>query len=410
MDLLSSRELCEDDNRTPLNLSDFYDQPVGRVLAMLTPSCSNTSNWDPVDTAWVVFFYLHVVIFAVLFLLIGIACVILLCKHRQTIRFAKAHTFATVNITLLILGFSRTLFYVLDPYGLSGVCNVLACTIISRLLFSLGFPSLTASYTLVFLTLWQSARIRLGKTFIGDLRKVIPFTLIHYIVALTVEIVTFIGPYSVIFIVIACEIVFALWGMVVCVIFLTAGIRLLKSVQSSARTTTSQCRGSMDSNAGQSTLKSSTLDNKRDGRMRKHHKQAIFKVSLITYSAAVLGVLYSINNVGRVIVIVTGLFGSVGRGNPNLWLAQNYIAGVLEIGMAVLMLYSVNDIRPLWSSVRASVRRVSRKRMGTAQSINNGKDYTATMDRPSAVANTGIDLDTSLAPNHTQESESKIHI
>lgn len=350
MELMRNRNDCITSNALPLSCLDLSNLSSSAVLHQLTPSCSNSSAWDPVEPTWVAFFYIHVIVFTGIFLFIGIACLILLCKYRQTIRFAKSHTFMIVNTTLLILAFSRCLFYILDPYGLSGFCSGTACAIISRLLFSLGFPSLTASYTLAFLTLWQSAQVRLaGKSCIGDIRKIVPFTFIHYVAAVTVETITFVGPYPVVYLAIVCEAVFTLWGMLVCTIFLVAGIRLLKRVHTAAVYTKKE-----DSNIG--SLKSLSRTTRT---IRSKHRQAIFKVSVITYTAAVLGVMYSLHSVVKIVLTSITLFGNCSefnRSNPKVWLVFIYIAALLEVSMAVLMLYATNNTRPLLQALRRSVK------------------------------------------------------
>ena len=360
MELLRTREQCVAHNPTPLSCVDLNNETVRSILSRLAPSCRNNSNWEPVGEPWVVFFYLHVVVFAVLFLLVGIACVLFLCKHRLTARFAKAQTFVAIDVSLAILGFSRVLFFLLDPFGVSGFCNHFACVVISRLLASLAFPSLTASYTLVFLTLWQSARIRLGRTCVQDLRIIIPFTLIHYFAAVITEIVGFVSPYPLVFMLITCELVFALWGAIVCATFLVAGIRLLRSVHSSARQSSLYCRSSTDQNLGApGTSKSGTF--KRQTQLQQHHKQAVRKVSFITYSAAVLGVLYSLLNLIRTGLMINSLFLINCPDNPpqspSLWLGLVYIGSLLEFGMAVLMIYAVNDIRPLVKTLKGLMQR-----------------------------------------------------
>ena len=385
MELLRTREQCVTSNAVPSSCLNLHNDTVPAIFGRLIPSCSNESSWAPVNTAWVAFFYIHVIVFAGLFLLIGIVCTLFLYKHRLTARFAKAQTFIAIDASLMVLGFSRTLFFIFDPYGLSEFCNHFACVVISRLLAALTFPSLTASYTLVFLTLWQSATVRLGRTCVQDLRIVIPFTLIHYVVAVVVEVIAFVSTYPAVFLVIVCELVFGLWGMIVCATFLVAGIRLLKSVHSTARESSMYCKGSMDSPAG--TIRSSA-SLKRQPPMQQYHKQAVRKVSFITYSAAVLGVLYSLLGFARVGLVIQDLFGAcpdnpeLSRSNPAVWLAMNYIGGILELGLAIVMIYSVNDIRPLVKAVRRTTLSLrARKTTTTDKNSSTPKIYISKADQ-----------------------------
>lgn len=387
MELLRTKEQCVTGNAVPSSCLNLHNDTLPIIFGRLVPSCSNESSWAPVDTAWIAFFYIHVIVFAGLFLLIGIVCTIFLYKHRLTARFARAQTFIAIDVSLMILGFSRSLFFILDPYGLSGFCNHFACVVISRLLVALTFPSLTASYTLVFLTLWQSAEVRLGKTCVQDLRIVIPFTLIHYVVAVVVEVIAFVSTYPAVFLVIVCELVFGLWGMIVCATFLVAGIRLLRSVHSTARESSMYCKGSMDSPAG--TIRSSaSLPRQQQPKMQQYHKQAVRKVSFITYSAAVLGVLYSLLGFARVGLVIQALFEAcpdnpeLSRSNPSVWLAMNYIGGILELGLALVMIYSVNDIRPLVRAVRRKTLSLrARKTKTTDKTPTTPKIYISKADQ-----------------------------
>ena len=386
MELLRTREQCVNGSAVPSSCLNLQNDTVPEIFGRLQPSCSNESSWAPVDTAWTAFFYIHVIVFAGLFLLVGLICSFFLYKHRLTARFAKAQTFITIDVSLMVLGFSRSLFFILDPYGLSGYCNHVACVVISRLLAALTFPSLTVSYTLVFLTLWQSAKVRLGRKCVQDLRIVIPFTLIHYAVAVIVEVIAFVSTYPAVFLVIVCELVFGLWGMIVCATFLVAGIRLLKSVHSTARNSSMYCKGSMDSPAG--TIKSSASLPRQQPKMQEYHKQAVRKVSFITYTAAVLGVLYSLLGFARVGLVIQAIFGAcpdnpgISRSDPSAWLAMNYIGGILELGMAVVMIYSVNDIRPLVKAVRRKTLHLRpRKTMTTDKTTTVPKIYISKADQ-----------------------------
>lgn len=373
MELLRTREQCIARNSTPLACVDLHNETVRSILAKLVPSCRNNSNWEPVGEPWVAFFYLHIVIFVLLFLLVGVACALFLYKHRLTARFAKAQTFVAIDVSLVILGFSRVLFYLLDPFGLSGFCNHFACVVISRLLASLAFPSLTASYTLVFLTLWQSARVRLGRTCVQDLRIIIPFTLIHYFAAVITEIVGFVSPYPLVFMLISCELVFALWGMIVCVTFLVGGIRLLRSVHSSARQSSLYCRSSVDQTPPSTHSQRSrpSISRKAQTQLQQHHKQAVRKVSSITYSAAVLGVFYSLINIVSTGLVTNQIFSSCpynSRDNPRLWLGLMYVRSFLEFAMAALLIYAVNDIRPLVKASRDLIQTVFFRNLSTTTS------------------------------------------
>ena len=156
----------------------------------------------------------------------------------------RVRTFITIDLALITLGISRTLFLILDPWGQSGFCKHYACIVVSRLLGSLAFPGLTASYTLVFITLWISARIRLrGKSWIQKLKVLVPLCFIHFGVAILFEIIValpFLPPKVVAYHVKQYSPSGAFWSAY-CLVLLGPGFcalskRALRVVPSSART------------------------------------------------------------------------------------------------------------------------------------------------------------------------------
>uniref|UniRef100_A0A1X7UHT6 Proline-rich transmembrane protein 3/4 domain-containing protein n=1 Tax=Amphimedon queenslandica TaxID=400682 RepID=A0A1X7UHT6_AMPQE len=345
---------CYNNDSLPPSCLELNNASVQQILGSLAPNCEYGA-WSPINDAWLGAFYFHTVFFGIAFLLIGIACIVFLSKRHLAKRF-KTKTFFAIDVSLCILGFSKFLFYVLDPYGIAGFCPPgLPCMISSRLLFSLAFPSLTAAYTLVFLTLWYSAKMKLGRACIQRWRIIIPLCFIHYLVAIVFEFVGAFGsPYYIIFLLIACEAFFTLWGLVVCSTFLIGGLRLLHSVQKSAFnsaivSTDIVIRDERHLEDGTKvyTRSRSTMRLKP----RQTHQRALRKIGIVTYCAAILGALYSLLGISHLVMLCLQLFGECdedGLGqNSNLWLALKYLSGAIELLLTLLLLYSINDVMPL---------------------------------------------------------------
>lgn len=389
---------------------DLSNKSVIDILTAIVPNCE-IGSWTPITTTWLVFFYLHVILFGISFFLLGVVSVIFLFKRHSAQRF-KAKTFIAIDVSLAILGFSRFLFYILDPYGVSGYCTELGCIITSRLLFSLGFPSLTAAYTLVFLTLWHSAKMRLGRSCVQHWKVIIPLCFIHYCIAVIVEIIGAVGPQPVIFLVIGCEVFFSLWGLLVCVTFLIAGTRLLKSIHVSARNTSVVCReknveAPQEKRSSLKRLKSRTYSTVRMKReMKQHHKQAIRKITIITFVTASLGAIYSLFNIAQLIMVSLQIFGSCPEqgskeyeANSDLWLALRYMCIFLELCMAILLIYSINDCRPILKGISnvvgffndhcCHVKNTKTNESSTPQ-INNQYIYDCEQDRDTSPMNLSV--------------------
>lgn len=344
------------------------------VLAVLVPN--DSKYWGKRTESWYAFFYLLIIIYSVLFLAFAITCIVLLSRRHLAQRF-KVRTFIAIDIALIVLGCSRFLFLVLDPWGQLGFCTHYACIVISRLLGALGFPSLTASYTLVFITLWISARIRLGRSWVQKLKILIPLCCIHYVVALAVEIVLFIPltrSVGILILLVSCEAIFSIWGFIVCLLFLVAGFRLLKILQKTDKKSSVICRDSPNKNR-HDLIDKSRFTNKNTENLRtfslstmklkkaaiSHHKRALRKVTLITYVTVALGITYSVLNLGNLFLFLFGLFdgclGEIQGGKmlPEIWLLLRYIFFSIEICMAVLLTYAINDYAPLIAAFKGVI-------------------------------------------------------
>ena len=392
---------------------DFSNETAISIVALLVPN--NSSYWRERTDAWYAFFYLLIIIFSVLFLAFAITCILLLSKRHLAQRF-RVRTFIAIDLALITLGISRFLFLLLDPWGQLGFCNHYACIVISRLLGALGFPSLTASYTLVFLTLWISARLRLGRSWVQRLKVLIPLCCTHYVVAIAVEIILLVplqGTLGVLILLVSCEAVFTVWGMIVCLLFLIAGFRLLKTLEETGKKSSVICKDSPNLNRHdlieKSRFEAKNMDNLKKRslttlrlkqKLKSQHKQALRKVTLITYVTVALGIAYSVLSLISLFFVIFSLFdgcpGEVEGSQmlPEVWLVIKYILFTLEICMALLLTYAINDYTPL---INAVIRLLSCQ-FGPAvedtpapSSIGAGRaEYTPSRDRPSAT-NKNID-------------------
>lgn len=345
---------------------DLANETAIEITSLLVPN--NSSYWGERTKAWYAFFYLLIIIYSVLFLAFAITCILLLSKRHLAQRF-RVRTFIAIDLALITLGLSRFFFLILDPWGQLGFCTHYACTVISRLLGALGFPSLTASYTLVFLTLWISARLQLGRSCVQRLKVLIPLCCIHYVAALGVEIVLLSpipGSKGVLALLVACEALFSTWGLIVCVLFLIAGIRLLRTLQESAKKSSMICRDSPNISRHdlieKSRFEAKNLDNLKKRslttlrlkqQVKSQHKRALRKVTLITYVTVALGILYSALSIANLFLVIFGLFDGcpgeiqTGQMSPEVWLTLRYIFFTIEICMALLLTYAINDYTPV---------------------------------------------------------------
>ena len=97
-----------------------------------------------------------------------------------------------INILLVILGLTRALFLFINPYE-SEQCYILPnCPmILTRLLFGLGLPCFTASFSLIHLTFLQLTKLTLYPAKLQSIKVLICVISIHFGLAIITEVIMF---------------------------------------------------------------------------------------------------------------------------------------------------------------------------------------------------------------------------
>lgn len=316
------------------------------LISFLTPS--DTRIWDERSEGWSVVLMIYAAVFAFLFFFLGIMAVVLIYK-KDCIRL-KTKTFFALYLTIAILGFTRFLHLVLDPYNSIGfISNQFAEWItISRILASFGFPSLVASFTLMFVTLLTLANTKLEKRnkWYQQWRYVIPILVVSYAISLSAEIIGISVPYPGLFSVVLCEIVFMVWGVAICVIYLFAGTRLLRRVQLHESRTFKRVSSVPGGEEGRSQQKQFVT------RVIERHQKSMHKttrkISIITFTTAVVGIIYSVISSANLVLLCLLLFyeclGLRGRTSSVAWLILASALRTTEVLLALIMLYSITDV------------------------------------------------------------------
>lgn len=329
-----------------------------RVLILGMP---NPCNWDREvlqSTVWMGFFHGSTVVWTVAFLSFALALSFLVVRRHSVDRF-KVKTTVAVLLALAVLGFSRTALCLNMSFALGNLCaNELVCLIFIRLFDALGFPSLTASYTLVFMTLVLASKVKLGPDCLQRLWVLIPLALSHYVVALVFEVVGLVSPGPALFSLIACEAFYTIWGIVVCVIYLLVGVRLMQQIRRAIRQTSLLVKRQQRQRAFTFTKKGTQRPQRGTIKMtrevKRHHHRALRKIAILTYLTAILGIIYSLVNVVRLVynvLLVRDLCEQLispgaGQQDPIVWLVLLNVSRTLELLLGILLAYSVTDIEP----------------------------------------------------------------
>lgn len=334
--------------------------PAYYLLSLINPVDTQWPVWNEKTTEWDYISLVYSGVFSLIYFLLGVMCLALVIK-RNCARL-KTKTFFAIYICLAVLGFSRGLHVALDPFGVQGwlMGRFTQWAIISRSLAALGFPSLTASYTLVFLTLYKSTNLGNSRLWHQDWRVIIPLVSVHYIIAIVAEIIANTASYPALVTVIICEACFSTWGVVICFIYLFAGRRLLNKLKQ-------QCADSNRLSISFSKEKErrlrktrqpsqSALSDENYARSYSKISQTIRKIAIITYFTALLAIVYAVFSKASLFVTCWLIFynclGFNGQGDPIVWLTVQICIKCIEIPLAVIMLYSVTDLNALVGTLR----------------------------------------------------------
>ncbi len=319
-----------------------------QILALTAPLNITSTVWTERDLAWNVIFYVYSATLAVAFLILGVVSTLLLFK-KDCVRL-QSKIFFAVYTCIAILSFSRALWLALDPFGLVGfiATSFPGWFIISRNIEALGFPSLNASYTLMIVALLK-INTKPGEPWHHQWKIIFPVVFVIFIIVIVAEVIALTVPQGAIA-VLLCEFLLAVGGIIVCVLFLFAGNRLLRKLNRSE--TKSRCF----SNGSSSTSDPKSAEHKQifaNIELQRHQaktKRTKQKIVNITYATAVFSILYSLITAGRAILTTHLFFGSClgyqgQQGPSSAWLVLEISQRVTEVVLALILLYSITDLR-----------------------------------------------------------------
>ena len=322
------------------------------LLFHLNPVDSETPIWEQRSELWRLLFIVFTAIYSFFYFKLGLLSLVMIIK-RNCARL-PTKTFIVIYTCLAILGFSRGLLLTLDPYGMLGwiMTRFRQWIIISRMLAVLGFPSITAAFTLVFLTLYKSTELGTSRLWVQNWRVVVFIAAVHYLPAVGTEAIANIAPYPALLSVIICEGVFTLWGVLICIFYLFAGGRLRRRLKGQCSKAVRRCL---------STLERHPPVGLREEEYRKHYRRiakTVRKIGLISYGTAILGILYAAVSAAALIMVSIfafhNCFGLNGLGHSVSWFAIKVASRSMEIPLAFVMLYSVTDVRGVLQVIRGT--------------------------------------------------------
>ena len=363
----------------PINFTNrlvFEPQDLASAMELLRlsyPNKGNTfGNWGHLNTGWVVAFYIHIVIFSVAYFTLGTTSLLVLIQRDfrgggvlKQLDHKIVYTLACINILVVILGYSKFLFFVLDPYFVSDYLACEYCHIPWSFMESLALPSITVAYTMEFFTLWLCVQIVQESVF-AKCRFVVLFAFMNYVIVIVVQIISNLFIYPAIIIIIACAIYFICFGIIVCLVYILTAWRVLGTIKTTARRSTlisssmrrqkstdqeSKHNGTADAVTTKYKARRQSNCTYRE-KFTKAQKLAILKISKICYGTAFLGLILSVVQIVLLVILARVLFTdciSLSRPDKNLWLVFQYFREIIELAMGIVLLYCTADFKMLWT-------------------------------------------------------------
>lgn len=373
-----------------------------QTLALLVPGDDRV--WTERNEAWMIVFKLIIIIVGIVYLMIGIASVLLIIRKKQLRISAK--TFFAVYTCTAILGFSRALMLFLDPFGILGYIGnrFEAWIIFSRFLAALGFPSLVAACTLIIFTLFKLVNAAPGKQWYEYWKYVALITAVPYALALTAESIGHIHFYLALFSNLGCELIFVLWGVSVCSAYLLAGTRLLRALMKHYKKATK---------ISESTSQSFTRTEARqfEDKYKKANKIKK-KLTHITFGTAIAGILYAMSSLGLVVMIffliLHECMGLRSRTSSDLWLGIVTTNHFTEILLALFVMYSITDVPQLFRLLRDFV--TCKRGWNKTASTDNNNMMPSNTHLPQDEMSEGEERNMSHNTRTAQEEEQEIMV
>lgn len=178
-------------------------------------------DWSKAYKEWGAAWEIHVYLFAVIFLGFGVISAYYI-GHGLYVGLDQKYVGFTLNIVMLILGFTRAFVLFTDPY-LQG--NTINNVHVMRVIWSLASPCLTSADCLVILVLAETAKISLAPQKMQKFNVIIKIILLHFALVLISDFVVseFVEAKAML---VFCQVFFILWGAVLGVGYLALAYRL----------------------------------------------------------------------------------------------------------------------------------------------------------------------------------------
>lgn len=190
------------------------------------PQSEPVPDWKEARELWGIAWEFHWIGFGLAFSALAITSSIALVRANKKKRFGRKRYVIAINSLLLILGVTRALYLLIDPYE-SKQNGIKMPKWFAQFLFNVAFPCLTSSFGLIFLVFLRVAKLQLVSERLKNARYLVGIILFHFAIVLVADIAAAIDYSNVHILFIICQLFFIIWGLLLSATFIYSGLKVI---------------------------------------------------------------------------------------------------------------------------------------------------------------------------------------
>lgn len=189
-------------------------------------------EWDVAKSLWDEAWPFHVYVFSLAYIAITLiaAYIVATALLQRGPRSSMNKTTIALNIMVFSFSASRAVFLLIDPYFSENVVPFVA----ARLVWSLGIPGFTASFSIMLLILLDTTRLSLAPPRFQNVGTVGIIWLVHLLVVLTTDLLVMYVQADVRPLLVMCQLLFVLYGALVSMGYAYVGVKMRGNVKASS--------------------------------------------------------------------------------------------------------------------------------------------------------------------------------
>ncbi|RDD44240.1 hypothetical protein TrispH2_004632 [Trichoplax sp. H2] len=301
--------------------------------------------------AWHELFEIHNYFFASCFGILFLYSLISLFSNVRTS--FKKHLCIAISLLLALLGLSRALYLILDPYESADILQrygnlTLIPLSITRVLHGIAYPCLSSSFTLIFMAILKCVQIKILSPKFRKPILIYTIIILHFLVVFSVDITTVLCSGTTILLIL-CQSFFIIWGTTIGICYLYCSYRILN--YNFSNQVILKSINNVNKRHVQAKLKQNYTDQEEDFMSQKGKRWSsdqhisyitptIQKVIKVTIISACLGFVSTALNCFSLFGIY-GVLQDKNTVDPWLWLIYQSLFRIIELCMGATMAFTV---------------------------------------------------------------------